>query len=380
VIYDQLAGRWIASQSAVQSIVNGPYYHCMAVSMSSDPMGSWCSYQFQVHTTKFTDYPKIGVWPSQNAYFMTAAQFTRGSTFSGIGVYAFERNQMIGCNSARFAYRDMYSAEPNLPRMLPASVDGSTAPPAGAAAPIVTMNWDGSPLAPDRLQVWNGTVDWSSATPSLAMTHEGDLSTAPYNSNMCGYARSCISQPGTTSRVDAMSDRLMYRLAYRNFGTHQSLVVNHTVNADGNDHAGIRWYELQKTTGNWGIAQQGTYAPDSVNRFMGSAAMDRKGDLAVGYSVSDAANTYPGIRYAGRLATDPLGQLAQGEHTLIAGSGVQTQATSHWGDYSVMSVDPSDDCTFWYATEYYVKSGTSPWRTRIGSFKFPSCAGPSPTK
>ena len=208
VIYDQFAGRWIASQSAVQSIVNGPYFQCIAVSQSNDPTGSWCGYQFQVNTTKFTDYPKLGVWPSQNAFFMTAAQFTRGSTYSGIGVYAFERDRMIGCQSARFAYRDMYSVDSNLPRMLPADVDGSRAAPAGAPAPLLAMNWDGSTLAQDRLQVWNGSVDWSS-TPSLSMTHVSDLSAAPYNSNLCGYVRSCIPQPGTTSRVDAMSDRLM---------------------------------------------------------------------------------------------------------------------------------------------------------------------------
>ena len=194
--------------------MNGPYYQCIAVSMGNDPMGSWCSYQFQIHTTKFTDYPKMGVWPSQNAFFMTAAQFTRGSTFSGIGVYAFERDRMLACQSARFAYRDMYSVDTNLPRMLPADVDGTRAAPAGAPAPMLTMNWDGSPLAQDRLQVWNAAVDWS-ATPTLSMTHESDLSVAPYNSNLCGYAPPCIAQPGTTSRVDAMVDRATYRLSYR---------------------------------------------------------------------------------------------------------------------------------------------------------------------
>jgi hypothetical protein len=106
---------------------------------------------------------------------------------------------------------------------------------------------------------------------------------------------------------------------------------------------------------------------------MGSAAMDRSGDLAIGYSVSDGTSTNPGIRYAGRLASDPAGQLSQGERTLVNGTGVQTQGTSHWGDYSTMSVDPSDDCTFWYAQEYYSQTGNMNWHTRIGSFKFPSC-------
>ena len=166
----------------------------------------------------------------------------------------------------------------------------------------------------------------------------------------------------------------MYRLAYRNLGTSQAMVVNHTVDV-GNDQAGIRWYQLSKSgTGPWGIAQQGTYAPDSTNRFMGSAAMDRMGDVAIGYSVSDGVSTNPGVRYAGRLATDPAGQLSQGEQTLVNGTGVQTQGTSHWGDYSMMSVDPSDDCTFWYGQEYYSETGAMNWHTRIGSFRFPNCA------
>jgi len=376
VLYDQLAHRWFASQSAYQSLVNGPYYQCVAVSRTSDPTGEWCAYQFLSHTTKFTDYSKFGIWPAQHAYVMSSPQYLRAASFAGIGVWAFERDQILACQPARVVYQDMTSIAPNLPRMLPADVDGPTAPPAGTAAPLLTMNWNGSGLPANTLQLWNATVDWS-ASPSVTVTHQADLSTASYDSNLCNYARSCIAQPGTTSKVDAMSDRLMYRLAYRNFGNRQVMVVNHTVDT-GNDHAGIRWYELSKTSGAWAIAQQGTYSPDSLNRFMGSAAMDRMGNMAIGYSVSDGTSTYPGVRYAGRLASDPAGQLSQGERTLATGSGAQTQSSSHWGDYSMMSVDPSNDCTFWYSQEYYVTTGKMSWSTRIGSFKFPNCVSPSP--
>jgi len=375
ILYDQFAKRWFATQSAYENLINGPYYQCVAVSRTSDPTGAWCSYQFQSHTTKFTDYAKFGVWPSQNAYMMTSPQYYRAASFSGIGVWALERNQLLSCGSAHIVYQDMASIAPSLPRMLPADVDGTRLPPAGAAAPLMTMNWNGSGLAPNTLQLWNARVDWSNA--SINVTHVGDMQTAAYDSNLCNYARSCLGQPGTTAKVDALSDRLMYRLAYRNFGTHQAMVVNHTVDV-GNDLAGIRWYQLSNTHGGWSIAQQGTYAPDNTNRFMGSAAMDWKGDMAIGYSVTDATATNPSIRYAGRLATDPAGQLPQGEGTLVNGTGVQTQSSSHWGDYSMMSVDPTDDCTFWYSQEYYSNTGDMNWRTRIGSFRFPQCAA-SPT-
>jgi hypothetical protein len=373
ILYDQFAKRWFATQSAYDSLVNGPYYQCVAVSKSSDPTGAWCSYQFLTHTTKFTDYSKFGVWPSQNAYFMTSPQYLRGASFAGIGIWAFERSQLLSCGSARFVYQDMTSIEPTLPRMLPADADGLRAPPAGSAAPFMTMNWNGSGLEPNTLQLWNTSINWASLSPKLTVTHVNDIATAPYDSNLCNYNRSCISQPGTTAKVDALADRLMYRLAYRNFGTSQVMTVNQTVDV-GNDQAGIRWYELRKPGGGaWQIHQQGTYAPDSVNRFMGSAAMDGSGNIAVGYSVSDGASVAPGVRYAGRLATDPLGQLAQGEVTLVNGTGVQTQASSHWGDYSMMSLDPADDCTFWYAQEYYANTGNAAWRTRIGSFRYPQC-------
>jgi hypothetical protein len=376
VLYDQFAGRWFASQSAYQSLVNGPYYQCVAVSRTSDPTAGWCSYQFLSHPSKFVDYPKFGVWPAQNAYVMTSPQFTRGSTFSGVGIWAYERNRVLGCQSARVVYQDMNSIAPDLPRMLPADADGMAAPPAGTAAPLLAMNWTGSGLPENTLQVWKAAVNWSS-NASLAVKHDSDIQTAAYDSNLCNYARACIGQPGTTSKVDALGDRLMYRLGYRNFGDHQTMVVNHTVDT-GADHAGIRWYELRKTSANWGIHQQGTFSPDGVNRFMGSAAMDRSGDIAVGYSVA-GPNTFPGIRYAGRLADDPAGTLGQGEVTLVNGTGVQTQSTSHWGDYSMMSVDPRNDCTFWYAQEYYTETGKMAWHTRIGSFKFPSCRGIGPT-
>jgi hypothetical protein len=172
----------------------------------------------------------------------------------------------------------------------------------------------------------------------------------------------------------------MWRLAYRNFGDHQSLVFNHTVDADGSGtgHTAIRWYELRNPDAP-SIYQYGTYAPDANARWMASAGMDRQGNLAIGFSESNGVNLYPSISYAGRLAGDPLGQLAQGEALMFAGSGSQTSSFGRWGDYTELTVDPVDDCTFWYINEYLSSTSSSNWRTRIGSFKFPGCSAATPT-
>src|SRR5207249_2780000 len=195
---------------------------------------------------------------------------------------------------------------------------------------------------------------------------------------LCSATRSCVPQAGTTSRLDAIADRLMFRLAYRNFGDHESVVGNFTVSS--NSVAGIRWFELRDVTaGPVAVFQQSTYQPDTTWRWMASAAMDQQGNLAIGYSAS-SGSIFPEIRYTGRLALDPLNLLTQGETTLFAGTGSQTGTSSRWGDYSDLSIDPVDNCTFWYTTEYYASTSSFNWRTRIGSFKFPGCGGaPTPT-
>ena len=167
----------------------------------------------------------------------------------------------------------------------------------------------------------------------------------------------------------------MYRLAYRNFGDHEAMVVNHSVTVGGKKKhsvTGVRWYELRDPNGTPTVFQQGTFAPDSTFRWMGSIAMDKVGDIALGFSESSSL-LRPEIHYTGRLSTDPLGTMSQGEGTIINGAGSQTNGLSRWGDYSGMAIDPSDDCTFWYTNEYLKANGTFNWSTRIASFKFPSC-------
>jgi Putative Ig domain len=196
---------------------------------------------------------------------------------------------------------------------------------------------------------------------------------APFSA-ACG-GGTCIPQPSTTQQLDSLADRLMYRLAYRHFADgHEALVVNHSVTAGTS--TGIRWYEIRSPNATPTVFQQGTFAPDAAYRWMGSIAMDHVGDIAVGYSVS-SSSINPSIRYTGRVPTEPLGSL-ESETPVIAGSGSQLQTLSRWGDYSAMSVDPVDDCTFWYTNEYLKANGDFNWSTWITSFKFPGC-GPAAT-
>jgi hypothetical protein len=212
------------------------------------------------------------------------------------------------------------------------------------------------------------------ATPANStLTGPTNISVAAFTA-ACNGGGACIPQPGTSQKLDSLADRLMYRLAYRNFGTHESLVVNHSVAVGGrgqNKSVGVRWYELRNPNGAPAVFQQGTFSPDSTYRWMGSIAMDKVGNMALGYSAS-SSGLLPSIRYTGRLVTDPLGTM-QTENTIKAGAGSQQRNLNRWGDYSSMAVDPVDGCTFWYTNEYLKANGTFNWSTQIASFKFPSC-------
>jgi uncharacterized repeat protein (TIGR01451 family) len=371
VLYDHLADRWLISQLAAAAPIS---HECIAISQTGDPSGSYFVYDFPMPNAKFNDYPKFGVWP--DGYYMTDNQFL-AEVFAGAGVFAFDRAKMLaGDPAASFIYFDLAALDPSIGGMLPSDLDGPP-PPAGTPNPFAyfTAGEFGDPQG-DALRIFDFHADFANpAASTFTERNESPIATAAFDPNLCGFSRSCIPQPGTPVGLDAISDRLMFRLQYRNFGSHQSLVVNHTVDADGTDHAGIRYYELRRTLpgGTWSIHEQATFAPDATHRWMGSAALDQKGNLAVGFSASDNA-TFPSIRYAGRLATDLPGGLAQGEATLKIGAGSQTSSLSRWGDYSMLAVDPTDGCTFWYTSVYYAATSSSGWQTHIGSFAFPSCS------
>jgi len=374
VIYDHLADRWLVSQFTLSR------HQCVAVSATSDPLGPWHRYDYVPQSGLMPDYPKLGLWG--DGYGYTTRMF--GVGFVGSFVGAFERARMlVGDPTARLVgfmlSDDQYYA------VVPADLDGPP-PPDGTPQPFVGMvdgAWGlSAPYDRDTLIVWQLAVDWDD--PGLSTITEAarlDLDAAGYSfdSNLCDYQRSCVPQPGTSVGLDAISDRLMYRPQLRQRAGWRSLVVSHTVDADGTDHAGLRWYELRDAGAGWALEQAGTYAPDASNRFMGDVAMDHDGNLMAGFSVS-STTVYPSIRLAGRLATDPPGLLAQGEVEVVTGGGSQLHSASRWGDYSSLSVDPVDDCTFWYTQEYLQTTGQAPWRTRIAAIRFPSCgAGPTGT-
>jgi hypothetical protein len=376
VLYDQAADRWFISQFALPNYPLGPFYQCIAVSQTPDPTGAWYRYQFTVSNTKMNDYPHFGVWP--DGYYMTVNQFNQSTlTWGGAGAVVFERDKMLLGQTARMVYFDLYSVDPNLGGMLPSDLDGATPPPTGAPNVFAQPDDNAWGYPQDQLELWNFHVDWTNPANST-FTLAGKPATAAFDTNMCGGARSCITQPGTTVGLDAIAERLMYRLQYRNFGGYETLVVNHTVDVDGTDRAGVRWYELRKSGGAWSIYQQGTFSPDSTDRWMASVAMNGSGQIALGYSAS-SSTIYPSVRYTGRLPGDALGTMTQGENIIMAGTGNQTHSASRWGDYSSMSVDPVDDCTFWYTSEYIQTSGLANWRTRIASFQFPNCGAPVDT-
>lgn len=367
VLYDELADRWMLTQFALPNYPAGPFYQCVAVSKTGDPTGQYHRYQFAFD--KMNDYPKLGVWP--DGYYLAINQFAaRTGSWAGQGVAVFEREKMLAGQAARMVYFDMAS-DGSLGGMLPSDFDG-TPPPAGA--PNVFMQFDDSP---DQMQLWEFHADWAN-TANATFTKKTPLSLAAFDPNLCNYSRSCIPQGGTSAKLDAISDRLMFRLQYRNFGSYETWVVNHSVDATSSDRAGVRWYEIRKANNAYSVYQQGTYSPDTTHRWMGSAAMDSAGNIAIAYNTS-SSGSYPSVRYTGRLATDPLGVMTQAEADIVVGSGGQTSTSSRWGDYSMLAVDPSDGCTFWATLEYIATTGSAPWRTRIASFKFPNCGTPPPS-
>jgi hypothetical protein len=358
VLYDQLANRWIVSQFAGTTV---PRDECVAVSTTSDATGTWYRYDFHLNSTNYYDYPKLGVWP--DAYYLSMNVFnTAGTSFLGSQPYALDRNSMIAGLPATFITPGLQST--SLGSLIPADLDGFILPTTGAPHPWLSTA--GSPWSLYRFH-----VDWTTPGNST-FTLGGSPTPAGYTTLSAE-----VPQLGVPDTLDNLADRPMFRLAYRRFSDgHEALVGNRTVSSAS--IAGIRWFEINNaTSGTPGFTQQGTYQPDTTWRWMGSTAMDSQGNLALGFSAS-SASINPQIRYAGRLSSDPLGTLAQGETTLFAGTGSQTATNSRWGDYSDLTVDPSDDCTFWYTQEYYATTGSFNWRTRVGNFKFPGCSSPPP--
>jgi len=355
VVYDKAAGRWVISQFAVTAT---PYFQCVAVSATSDATGAYYRYAFP-YGSVFPDYPKMGVW--SDAYYETFNMFS-GNTFAGAKLCAYDRNAML---SGAAATQQCFQLSTSYGGVLPADLDGATAPPAGS--PNFLMNFGAN-----SLNMWKFHVDWTNSA-NTTLTGPTNIPVASFAA-ACG-GGTCVPQAGTAQKLDSLADRLMFRLAYRNFGTTESLVVSHSVKigtTHKDQHTGVRWYEIRSPGTAPTVYQQSSFSPDSSYRWMGSVAMDKQGNMALGYSVSSSAMN-PAIRYTGRLASDALGTM-QSESSIVEGTGSQSgQNLSRWGDYAAMTIDPTDDCTFWFTSEYLKTTGAFNWSTRIASFKFPTC-------
>jgi hypothetical protein len=391
-LYDPLADRWLLSQFCFPNIGVGgnplpPYHQMIAISKTGDPTGAYWVYDFLCPGNKMNDYPHFGVWPE--AYYMTVNQFTNGQSFSGTGAYGFDRQKLLaGDPSATYIYFDVAG----IGGTLPSDLDGVTPPPLGAQNYVAMWTADEFGGA-DAMQLFRFSANFANPAASTFVFYTTIPVAAFDPRSPATFAVIEQPAPATASHyLDVIGDRLMHRMQYRNFGAYETLVVTHTVNVSGvppttpaNHQAGVRTYEFRRALpgGSFVVNEQNTFAPDATNRWMGSAAMDRSGNIAVGYSAS-STSVFPAARWAGRLATDPAGSMAQGEATMFAGDGVQLATNSRWGDYSSLNVDPADDCRFWYTTEYHdaADQATSPagfrWNTRIGTFIFPSCVPQAP--
>ncbi|MFN2544183.1 MAG: PKD domain-containing protein [Actinomycetota bacterium] len=429
VQYDALADRWLISQFNFPgaAVIAPPFDQCFAISQTADPTGAYFLYDFTYSATLFNDYPHIGVWP--DAYYMSVNQYdttTPNQDFHSAGACAFDRTKMLaGDASATSQCFDESASDPMTRNsggyeaaeansdylyhgQLPSDVDGTTPPPAGEPNFFMQMLNSKTP-GQDKLLEFKFHVDWATPTNSWFGSAPGQGTSASpatpieipvadfdplCNQDNTTDDRNCIPQvdadpnadyslpgmPDVGDYLDSIGDRLMYRLAYRNFGDHEALVLNNTVNAGagdtfvGNGHAGIRWYEIRDPDGTPTVFQESTFAPDAAHRWMGSIAMDQSGNIALGYSKSSSTQ-HPSINYVARHAGDPLDQMTLGEGTIIDGMGTQQDTGRRWGDYSAMQVDP-DGCTFWYTQEYYAGTGTFSWNTRIGAFALPKCGDP----
>jgi len=383
VLYDQLADRWVLMQFTDSS--GPPFLRCVAVSTSSDALGSYQRYSVDT-LSNFPDYPKMGLWP--DGYYFSTREFP-SSGQDRAGAYAIDRAAVLaGSLSPTIVGFVVNPASVPVYRfgdgLLPSDLDGFTPPPAGSPAYFIGSMDDGGPdgAPQDALNVWEFHADFATpASSSFALVRT--IPIAPFDTIFSGCSgRNCVPQPGTSVGLDILSyrQRPLHRAAYRNFGSHESIVTNQSVEA-ASGVAGIRWWEIRNLSGTATLYQEGTFAPgttDGIHRWMGSIAMDASGDIGLGYSASDGSSTFPSVWYTGRLASDPLGTMPQGEGSIVDGGGSQTSSGSRWGDYTALTVDPLDDCTFWYVNEYLPTTSSTGYRLRVGAFKFPECGDEPP--
>ena len=358
VLYDEQADRWVIIEF---SLCNPNQYVLFAVSQTADPTGSWYSYSFDTDETP--DYEKVGVW--RDGYYMAT------NTSPGKDIYVVERSVMLtgGANPKMVGFDNAWrpASTQSSPFMCVPPVDNDgTFAPAGSPGLFIAFNDDAVGGGSDQLWIYELAVNWSN-TAASTFNRVQQLNVAAFDSNF-GSSWDNIAQQGTAQELDGVPIIIMNAPQYRNFGTYQTIVCCHTVDVNNTDRAGIRWYELRRTTGNWSIRQQGTFSPDAHSRWMGSIRLNNHNEIGLGYSIS-SSSLYPGIRYCGQDAIEyakASGVMNVAETTIANGSYSQT-GMNRWGDYTSLNVDPADERVFWY-TNMHVLSNNSTKRTVIASF------------
>jgi hypothetical protein len=401
VFYDQIADRWVLSDFAFPSFPGSSFWQCIGVSQTGDPVsGGWFLYALQVdpaNPTFLGDYPKLALWssggsPAQNAYFLTMNLFSNPTTFNGVRAYALDRASMlsggpthaIGFTIPIAGLGDSYS-------LVAASFRTAHTPPAGRDEFLLAIDSPASGgVTLTQVKGWLFHVDFAvpanstlgigaNHAPNALMTVTGFIDAF---SNAAGFT--IVPQQGTTQHIDTLGDKIMTPVVYQNRSGTESLWASGTVCTDTNctGPTGVRWYKFNVTGGTFPATpvqqQSWTNGNDGLWRFMPSIAVDANGNTAIGYSTSSTTQ-FPSIRYAGRLATDPIGNLTQGEAIMFNGTGSQTDTNGRWGDYSMTTIDPADGMTFWHVNEYYATTSSFNWHTRIGKFAFGGGPTPTPT-
>ena len=338
---------------------NGPFSMCYAVSLTSDPLGQYYRYEFL--RPFFPDYPRPAIWP--DGYYLPTST---SDDLIQKHACVVERNKMLKGLPAT----EQCFVIDGVNFLNNADIDGTGLPPRGA--PNFMMAAGGAQLKnilfDNVILVWKFHVDWQNPA-NTELVGPTKIFVAPYQYLCGGQLTNCVPQPGTDARLDSQGDKIMARLVYRKVNGHESIVAVHSVNTEARG-GGVRWYEFRLDKhGEPLLYQQGTYAPDNFYRWMGSPAMDHKGNIGIGYSFGGTPN-FPGQRFAGRLASDPLGQLTLREAILVEGEGVQK--VMRWQDYTQTAMDPSDDCTIWYVGDY-IKKDQANYSSRIGAFRMPGC-------
>ncbi len=374
VLYDTLADRWLISQYCNAF---PPFRQMLAVSQTGDPLGAYYIYEFVMPNVRLNDYAKFGVWT--DGYYMSTDEFV-GSDYAGAGLFAFDREKILrGDPTASYIYFNIPSTSPvRLGGLLPADLDGLRAPPAGT--PNIFAGYTATEYgdAQDAIRLFDFHADFANPQNStLTERPESPLAVAAFDPTS-PVGRADIAQPAPGEFLDSQSDRLMYRVAYRNFGTHESLVFNQTVRTSpvgATYRAGVRVYELRRANSAFSVYDQTTFGDNLMSRWMAAAAQDHQGNIAFEYSAGNETDQ-PSILYSGRLASEPVGTFRI-EETLAKGTGVQTAFGFRWGNSTGMTVDVVDDCTFWMTNQYFTEESQaeSPfsWLTRIGRFKFAEC-------